>query len=573
MARDSQLAHLPLDPVLLKSLARYGRVDERRPLNDTIDRLRPLSITTELAVFEKTLRARSDSTTLPQTTVHPSVSSTPIESQSPDNHNRLDEGSPRTFELGDDDNDFRLESSRAELEKAANRFKIGPPRINELAFQKPHPTAHSVPYIPTPVPSFPTRLIPSLLVPLALRFTGVLEHGVVSCILAVWLRGNGFAIGSGAPQESREVRVRRREEAIEQQRALDLARALEHATSSNNIRARAIAQPQPRIATTTIPPGPSRGDRAAGGGATGASRSFSSALTHTGEPESEPDADEDTSCPRPPLTATATTFKGRMPSSSPRSQTPRAISPLGIAPTSPKKPLVSKAPNVPPLTDSPEESPLILHAEPESHAPAPSNSVAPFSPVHSLAAALRSASPGISSNASIVRSSSPAIRSASPAPAPSTASLPTPVTPTLNRSPAPSVLSFTSGRHVDRRSSSPYPPPTSDLPALPTHMNGSTASVYTPSIAPKELSNNASTNRKYTGVTIGLPSPATSASGTAAVHTASPSPTSTRFRQASTSSDAPIPTSTPPTVSVPFPRPPQRNGQSTSHCLAAVQGF
>ncbi|QRW23756.1 MYND Zn-finger protein [Rhizoctonia solani] len=83
--------------------------------------------------------------------------------------------------------------------------------------------------------------------------------GVVSCILAVWLKGKGFAIGPsatgfGAPRESRAVRVRRREEALERQRALDLPRALEHATSSNNLRARAIAQPQPRIATTTAPP-------------------------------------------------------------------------------------------------------------------------------------------------------------------------------------------------------------------------------------------------------------------------------------------------------------------------------
>ncbi|CAE6475424.1 unnamed protein product [Rhizoctonia solani] len=261
---------------------------------------------------------------------------------------------------------------------------------------------------------------------------------------------------------------------------------------------------------------------------------------------SDPDRPES-----PPLTATATTFKGRLPASPPRSQTPRAISPLGTAPISPKKPLVSRAPSVPPLTDSPEHSPF-FPSESESHTPAQSTSVPapPFSPVHSLAAALRSASPAIGSNPSILRSS---IRSASPAPAHSTASLPTPVTPTLARSPAPSVLSYTSGRHVDRRSSSPYPPPTDDLPALPIHMNGSTASVYTPSIAPKELSNSA---RKYTGATIGLPSPATSASGTAAAPAASLSPTSTRFRQASTSSDAPTPTTTPPTVSAPFSQTP-----------------
>ncbi|CAE6471462.1 unnamed protein product [Rhizoctonia solani] len=257
----------------------------------------------------------------------------------------------------------------------------------------------------------------------------------------------------------------------------------------------------------------------------------------------------------PPLTATATTFKGRMPASPPRSQTPRATSPLGIAPISPKKPFVSRTPSVPPLTDSPEDSPVLAHStppEPESHTPSTSVPV----PAYSLAAAFPSASPGIGSSASIVRSSSPAFRSASPAPAHSIASLPTPVTPTLSRSPAPSVLSFTSGRHVDRRSSSPYPPPTSDLPALPVHMNGSTASIYTPSIAPRELSNTAPTSRKYTGATIGLPSPATSASGTAAAPGASLSPTSTRFRQASTGSDAPTPSTTTPTVSAPFSQTP-----------------
>ncbi|KAJ1309325.1 hypothetical protein OPQ81_004986 [Rhizoctonia solani] len=254
----------------------------------------------------------------------------------------------------------------------------------------------------------------------------------------------------------------------------------------------------------------------------------------------------------PPLTATAATFKGRMPSSPPRSQTPRATSPLGIIPTSPKKPFVSRAPSIPPLTDSPED--LI---PPSSSTSVPA--LPPFAPAHSLAAALRSASPGIGSNSSVVRSSSPVVRSASPAPQ-STASLPTPVTPTLNRSPAPSVISFTSGRYVDRRSSSPYPPPTGDLPLPPNathHPNASTASVYTPSIAPKELSNPAPTSRKYTGATIGLPSPATSASGTGAGPGASLSPTSARFRQASTSSDAPTPsTTTPPTVQAPFSQTP-----------------
>ncbi|CAE6474009.1 unnamed protein product [Rhizoctonia solani] len=186
--------------------------------------------------------------------------------------------SPTTFEFGDDDNDFFLESSsRAELEKAAHRFKIGPPRLTDLAAQKPHPTAYIVPYIPTPGTPFPYQIDPLAARTFSLAFQCVVnigvrgsEHirrrvvqagalGVVSCILAVWLKGKGFAIGpsatgSGAPRESREVRVRRREEAIERQRALDLARALEHATSSDNLRARAIAQPQPRMATTAIPP-------------------------------------------------------------------------------------------------------------------------------------------------------------------------------------------------------------------------------------------------------------------------------------------------------------------------------
>ncbi|KAF8754925.1 MYND finger [Rhizoctonia solani] len=199
--------------------------------------------------------------------------------------------SPTTYDLGDDDNDFFLESSsRAELEKAAHRFKIGPSRVHEFALQKPHPTAHSIPYIPTPGTPFPYQIDPLAARTFSLAFQCVVnigvrgsEHirrrvvqagalGVVSCILAVWLKGKGFAIGkhiglaarddairpsatgSGAPRESREVRVRRREEALERQRALDLARALEHATSSDNLRARAIAQPQPRIATTTAPP-------------------------------------------------------------------------------------------------------------------------------------------------------------------------------------------------------------------------------------------------------------------------------------------------------------------------------
>ncbi|KAH7325409.1 hypothetical protein B0J17DRAFT_232845 [Rhizoctonia solani] len=186
--------------------------------------------------------------------------------------------SPTTFEFGDDDNDFFLESSsRAELEKAAQRFKIGPPRPSDLSLQKPHPTAYIVPYIPTPGTPFPYQIDPLAARTFSLAFQCVVnigvrgsEHirrrvvqagalGVVSCILAVWLKGKGFAIGpsatgSGAPRESREVRVRRREEALERQRALDLARALEHANSTDTLRARAIAQPQPRVATTAIPP-------------------------------------------------------------------------------------------------------------------------------------------------------------------------------------------------------------------------------------------------------------------------------------------------------------------------------
>ncbi|KAF8693847.1 MYND finger, partial [Rhizoctonia solani] len=74
-------------------------------------------------------------------------------------------------------------------------------------------------------------------------------------LLLIYIAGPS-ATGSGAPRESREVCVRRREEALEHRRTLDLPRALEHATSSDNLRARAIAQPQPqpRIATTTASP-------------------------------------------------------------------------------------------------------------------------------------------------------------------------------------------------------------------------------------------------------------------------------------------------------------------------------
>ncbi|GAB1528194.1 hypothetical protein RhiTH_011386 [Rhizoctonia solani] len=135
----------------------------------------------------------------------------------------------------------------------------------------------SIPYIPTPGTPFPYQINPLAARTFSLAFQCVVnigvrgsEHirrrvvqagalGVVSCILAVWLKGKGFALGpsatgSGAPRESHEVRVSRREEALKRQRALNLPRALKHATSSDNLRARAIAQPQPRIATTTAPP-------------------------------------------------------------------------------------------------------------------------------------------------------------------------------------------------------------------------------------------------------------------------------------------------------------------------------
>ncbi|KAG9091121.1 hypothetical protein FRC06_000701 [Ceratobasidium sp. 370] len=170
--------------------------------------------------------------------------------------------SPTTFEAGDEfEGTFYLESSsRAELEKAAQqltRFRIGAQRLSEAAFQKPHPTTHAVPYIPTPGIAFPYIIDPLAARTFSLAFQSVVnigvrgsEHirrrvvqagalGVVSCILAVWLKGKGFAIGpsatgSGAPRESREVRVRRREEALERQRALDLARALESAAARGN---------------------------------------------------------------------------------------------------------------------------------------------------------------------------------------------------------------------------------------------------------------------------------------------------------------------------------------------------
>ncbi|CAE7059943.1 unnamed protein product [Rhizoctonia solani] len=132
--------------------------------------------------------------------------------------------------------------------------------------------------------------------------------------------------------------------------------------------------------------------------------------------------------------------------------------------------------------------------------------------------------------------------------------LPTPVTPTLTRS----------FRARIAMSSSPYPPPAGDLPALLTHMK--LCKLYTPSIAPKELSN---TGRKYAGAAIGLPSSATSVSGTAAPG-AGLSPTSTRFRQASTGSGAPRPTSTLPTVSAPFSQTPA-NQWSVPQVIAWLQ--
>ncbi|KAG8737426.1 hypothetical protein FRC11_002062, partial [Ceratobasidium sp. 423] len=133
-----------------------------------------------------------------------------------------------------------------------------------------------------------------------------------------------------------------------------------------------------------------------------------------------------------------------------------------------------------------DNPPLEAHSTPtklESHTLAPPTSVpavSPFTPAYSLATALRSVSPGISSNASIVGSSLPVVRPASAAPQSAT-SLPTPITLMLTRLPAPSVLSFTSGHHVDHQSSSPYPPPTGDLPAPPNgmhHMNASSLKVH-----------------------------------------------------------------------------------------------
>ncbi|KAG8738831.1 polar growth protein [Ceratobasidium sp. 414] len=308
----------------------------------------------------------------------------------------------------------------------------------------------------------------------------------------------------------------------------------------------------------------------------------------------------------PPPTATAASFRAQaspLRSQTPRAASPRATSPLSVGPISPS---IVQPWTAPPPADSPEHSPVIPPSDdnhpppielpastsqvptpatmaplPASPAPA-SSSVASFGPAHSLAAALRSASPALRSASPAVRSASPAIMSASPVvrpsspvnqPAPSTASLPTPVTPTLSRSPAPSVLSFNSNRYVDRRSSSPYPPPTSELPAPPVNQFANEARSPAPnaftdskmftspvalpkdvtSPAPPHAKDLASTHRdaitsphtaprKYTNTgasVMGLPSPATSASGIAAAQSQNLSPTSARFRQASVASEAP----------------------------------
>ncbi|KAG9101848.1 polar growth protein [Ceratobasidium sp. 370] len=307
----------------------------------------------------------------------------------------------------------------------------------------------------------------------------------------------------------------------------------------------------------------------------------------------------------PPPTATAASFRAQtspLRSQTPRAASPRATSPLSVGPTSPSiiQPLTA-----PPLADSPEHSPVIPPSD-DSHppielpasrsqvltqatmaplpaSPAPvSPSVTSFGPAQSLAAALRSASPALRSASPAVRSASPAMRSASPVvrssspvtqPAPSTASLPTPVTPTLSRSPAPSVVSFNSNRYVDRRSSSPYPPPTGELPPPPVNQAVKEARSPVPntftdskmfaspvaltkdvtSPAPSHAKNLAQTHRdaitsphtaprKYTNTgasVMGLPSPATSASGIAAAQSQNLSPTSGRFRKASVASEAP----------------------------------
>ncbi|KAG8683298.1 polar growth protein, partial [Ceratobasidium sp. 394] len=308
----------------------------------------------------------------------------------------------------------------------------------------------------------------------------------------------------------------------------------------------------------------------------------------------------------PPPTATAASFRAQtspLRSQTPRAASPRAISPLSVGPTSPSavQPLAA-----PPPVDSPEHSPVIPPSDdnhpPPIELPAPrsqvlmqatmaplpaspapvSPSVASFGPAQSLAAALRSSSPALRAASPAVRSVSPAIRSASPVvrssspvaqPAPSTASLPTPVTPTLSRSPAPSVVSFNSNRYVDRRSSSPYPPPTGELPPPPVNQSAKEARSPTPNAftdskmftSPVALSKDVTSPtpphakdfapahrdaitsphtapRKYTNTgasVMGLPSPATSASGIVAAQSQNLSPTSARFRQASVASEAP----------------------------------
>ncbi|KAG8705947.1 polar growth protein, partial [Ceratobasidium sp. 395] len=312
----------------------------------------------------------------------------------------------------------------------------------------------------------------------------------------------------------------------------------------------------------------------------------------------------------PPPTATATSFRTQtspLRSQTPRAASPRATSPLSVGPTSPGivQPMTAPAPE-----DSPDASPVIppsddIHPPPvelgasrsqvltrATMAPLPASPAPPtpsassFGPAQALAAALRSTSPAFRSASPAVRSASPAIRSASPVvrssspvPAPSTASLPTPVTPTLSRSPAPSVLSFSSNRYVDRRSSSPYPPPTSELPAPPVNHMAKEARTPTPNAftdakmfaspipLTKEVSSPAPqvkdfatthrdaitsphiATRKYTNTAasvMGLPSPATSASGIAAAQSQNLSPTSARFRQASVTSE--IPSVYPPSI-------------------------
>ncbi|QRV75660.1 MYND Zn-finger protein [Ceratobasidium sp. AG-Ba] len=151
--------------------------------------------------------------------------------------------SPITFEPADEpESTFFLESSsRAELEKAANqvtRFRIGIQHPHDT-LQKPHPSAYSVPYIPTPGTPFPYAIDPLASRTFSLAFQSVVNIGVRGSehirrrVVQAGALGGPSATGSGAPRESREVRVRRREEALERQRAADLARALEAAGPRN----------------------------------------------------------------------------------------------------------------------------------------------------------------------------------------------------------------------------------------------------------------------------------------------------------------------------------------------------